>query len=103
MPPIISDFAGDVVRANFMRPNKTAMHSFTQSDLDLLRLDLTIRAKNGLNFIVAAFVVWLLITYIWTLPYTVGTRGALTFYAGGLMLPLAWAFSKLMRHQLEYA
>ena len=73
------------------------MLSFTKSDLDLLRLDLTIKAKNGLNFIVAAIFIWLLITYIWTLPYSVGSRGLMTFYAGGLMLPLAWVFSKLMR------
>ncbi len=74
-----------------------AMHSFTKHDLDLLRLDLTIKAKNGLNFIVAAIIIWLSITYIWTLPYSIGSRGVLTFYAGGLMLPLAWVFSKLMR------
>ncbi|WP_020601454.1 DUF7010 family protein [Spirosoma spitsbergense] len=73
------------------------MPSFTKSDLDLLRLDLTVKAKNGLNFIVAAILIWLLITYIWTLPYSTGSRGLLTFYAGGLMLPLAWVFSKLMR------
>jgi hypothetical protein len=72
------------------------MLSFTKSDLDLLRLDLTIKAKNGLNFIVAAIIIWLSITYIWTLPYSIGSRGLLTFYAGGLMLPLAWVLSKLM-------
>lgn len=65
------------------------MHSFTKHDLDRLRLDLTLKAKNGLNFIAAAIIVWLSIAYIWTLPYSVGSRGVLTFYAGGLMLPLA--------------
>ncbi len=68
----------------------------TQSDLDQLRLDLTIKAKNGLNFIGAATLVWLLITFIWTLPYGVGQKSLLTFYAGGLMLPLAWLFSKVL-------
>ena len=73
------------------------MSSFTHADLDRLRLDLTIKAKNGLNFILAATVVWLLITYVWTLPYSIASKAILTFYVGGIMLPLAWMFSKFMR------
>lgn len=69
----------------------------TKTDLDDLRLDLTLKAKNGLNFILAAAIIWFLIAYIWTLPYTVGGRGTLTFMVGGLMLPLAWLFSKWLR------
>jgi hypothetical protein len=70
--------------------------TLTKNDLDQLRLDLTLKAKNGLNFILAAAIIWSLITYIWTLPYTAGGRGTLTFIVGGLMLPLAWLFSKLI-------
>ncbi|MFD2934999.1 DUF7010 family protein [Spirosoma flavum] len=73
------------------------MPSFTQADIDLLRLDLSIKAKNGLNFILSATLVWLLITYVWMLPYGVATKGTLTFYVGGIMLPLAWLISKLIR------
>ena len=68
----------------------------TKSDIDLLRLDLTLKAKNGLNFIVAAAIVWLAISFVWTLPYNITTRAVITFYAGALMLPLAWLLSKLM-------
>lgn len=69
----------------------------TKTDLDQLRLDLTLKAKNGLNFILAAAIIWLLVAFIWTLPYTAGSKGTLTFMVGGLMLPLAWLFSKFMR------
>jgi hypothetical protein len=72
------------------------MHSVKQSDLDLLRLDLSIKAKNGLNFILAAALTWLLITWIWTLSYGAGTKALFTFYAGGIMLPLAWLFSRVL-------
>ncbi|RYF73288.1 MAG: hypothetical protein EOO39_10685 [Cytophagaceae bacterium] len=72
------------------------MSLVTPSDLDLLRLDLSIKAKNGLNFILAAIFTWLLITWIWTLSYEPSTRALLTFYAGGVLLPLAWLFSKVL-------
>ena len=72
------------------------MITLTKTDLDQLRLDLTLKAKNGLNFILAAAIIWLLIAYIWTLPYTAGGKGTLTFMVGGLMLPLAWLFSKFL-------
>lgn len=72
------------------------MHTLTKTDLDQLRLDLTLKAKNGLNFILAAVIIWLLTTFIWTLPYTAGGKGTLTFMVGGLMLPLAWLFSKFI-------
>ena len=73
------------------------MHPFTKSDLDQLRLDLTLRAKNGLNFILAATLLWLLITYIWTLPISMSGRNVYTLWATGLMFPLAIGFSKLIK------
>lgn len=65
--------------------------------LDKLRLDLSKRVKNGLAFIVAASLIWLAIAYIWTLPRTSYGKSILTFYAGALMLPLAFGFSKLFK------
>ncbi len=73
------------------------MRSCTQADLDALRADLSIKAKNGLNFILAATIVWLAITYVWALPYSIASRAILTFYVGGIMLPLAWLFSKVLK------
>ncbi|PRY46975.1 hypothetical protein CLV58_10139 [Spirosoma oryzae] len=39
----------------------------TPLDLDTLRLDLSVKAKNGIYFVLAAAFVWLAITLAWTL------------------------------------
>jgi hypothetical protein len=39
----------------------------TQSNFDQLRIELSVKAKNGLDFIAAASIVWLIIGYLWTL------------------------------------
>lgn len=64
--------------------------------VDYYRLELSVKAKNGVNFIAAAALVWTGIAIIWTLPYNASSKGILTFMAGPLMLPLAWVFSKFM-------
>ena len=61
------------------------------------RRELSIAAKSGINFILAACVVWLVITYLWTLPYSAYDRSVLTFIAASLLLPLAWVFSKILK------
>lgn len=66
-------------------------------NLDALRLELSVKAKNGLDFIVAASLIWAIITFIWTLPNSPARNGLLTFFVGGAMLPLALLFSKLLR------
>lgn len=67
--------------------------------LDPYKLELSVKAKNGVNFIAAASVVWLLITIVWTLPFTTYNNCVLTFVVGGAMLPLAWVFSKVFKTQ----
>lgn len=68
-----------------------------QNDLDSLRLELSVKAKNGLDFIIAAIIVWSVISLIWTLPYTNYSKSVLTFIAGGPMLPLALLISKILK------
>jgi len=64
--------------------------------VDYYRLELSVKAKNGVNFIAAATLVWAAITVIWTLPYPAQSKGILTFMVGPLMLPIAWVFSKVL-------
>ena len=64
-------------------------------DVDALRLELSVKAKNGLDFIVAASLVWAAIAFVWTLPYAVTTKGFITFFMGALTLPLALLLSKV--------
>lgn len=67
------------------------------NNLDQLRIELSVKAKNGLDFIVAASLVWLIISYVWTLNYTAYNKSILTFCVGGIMLPLAFLFSKIFK------
>jgi hypothetical protein len=69
----------------------------TQHNLDALRSELSVKAKNGLDFICAAIIVWSVITFIWTLSYTDYSKSVLTLIVGGPMLPLAFLFSKIIK------
>ncbi|NOS93502.1 MAG: hypothetical protein HOP30_16400 [Cyclobacteriaceae bacterium] len=66
-------------------------------EMTQLRLDLSVRAKNGIDFILAASLVWIAITYVWTLPYPSYNKSIITFMVGGVMMPLAMLFSKLLK------
>ncbi len=68
-----------------------------KENFDALRIELSIKAKNGIDFILAASIIWLLITYLWTLPYSPYNKSVLTFIVGGLMLPLAFLISKILK------
>lgn len=70
-----------------------------QNTVDHYKLELSVKAKNGVNFIAAASVVWTLITIVWTLSFKTYDKCVLTFIVGGVMLPLAFVFSKLFKTQ----
>lgn len=69
----------------------------SEKQLYYYKLELSVKAKNGVNFIAAASIVWLLISFIWTLSFKAYDKSVLIFIAGGLMLP--WVFSKIIKTQ----
>ncbi len=69
----------------------------TSDDFDKLRLELSIKAKNGVDFILAASIVWIVISYIWTLNFSSYDKSIFTFIVGSGMLPLALLFSKILK------
>jgi hypothetical protein len=69
----------------------------TQENFDSLRNELSVKSKNGLDFTLAASIVWLSIAFIWTLNTSSYNKSVLTFIVGGFMLPLALLFSKIMK------
>lgn len=69
----------------------------TKENFDNLRLELSVKSKNGLDFTFSAAIVWLLIAFIWTLSYQAYDKSILTFIAGSLMLPLAFLLSKILK------
>lgn len=75
--------------------NSTKVEKANQ--LDQWRVELSISCKNGIDFIFAAAFIWALIGVIWSLDYSASSKGLFTFWVSGIMLPLAWAFSKVLK------
>jgi hypothetical protein len=68
-----------------------------QNDLKKLKLEIQIKAKNGIDFILAASLVWFGISIIWTLDYDPYNKSIFTFVFGAILLPLAFVFSKIFK------
>jgi hypothetical protein len=69
----------------------------TTESLDNLRINLSIKSKNGIDFTLSSGIVWLIIAYVWTLNFKAYDKSVFTFIIGALMLPLSFLFSKLFR------
>ncbi|WP_198664856.1 DUF7010 family protein [Lewinella sp. IMCC34191] len=67
------------------------------SDFLYYRREIIARAKSGVEFMVAAGIVWALITGIWLTGYSAYDRSVMTFIVGAIMLPLAFGLSKVFR------
>ncbi|MCR9085041.1 MAG: hypothetical protein NXH89_21590, partial [Cyclobacteriaceae bacterium] len=79
---------------------KTTASTLNAHQLELLdewRTELSIRCKNGINFIFAAALIWAGIAFIWNSEISISHQSILTFSISGLMLPLAWVFGKIMK------
>lgn len=69
-----------------------------QKNLSNLKQEIQLKAKNGIDFILAASIVWIGISLIWT--YTINTpyeKSVFTFIFGAILLPLALGFSKIFK------
>lgn len=64
--------------------------------LDTYRNDLIVRTKSGVDFILAATILWFVIAFLWTTPYSAYDRSVFTFIVGALLLPLALLLSKIL-------
>lgn len=62
-----------------------------------LKEEIQLKAKNGLEFIIAAGILWLAISYLWTLDYSAYNRSIFTFIIGALLLPMAFGLSKILK------
>jgi len=66
-------------------------------ELDDLRMDLSVKSKNGIDFTLAASILWLVVVCIWSLDFKPYDKSILVFIAGGPMLPLSFLFSRLLK------
>tara|TARA_R110000796_G_scaffold252571_1_gene388007 strand:+ start:53904 stop:54473 length:570 start_codon:yes stop_codon:yes gene_type:complete len=69
----------------------------THIELQNLKLDLAVRTKKGIDFILAATIVWFIIAFIWSKEIDSYHKSVLTFMVGALLLPLAFILSKLLK------
>jgi hypothetical protein len=67
----------------------------TIETLDELRVSLSVKSRNGLDFTLSGGIIWVIIAWIWTLNFKSYDKSVFTFIIGALMLPLAFLFSKL--------
>ncbi len=65
--------------------------------IDQLRIQLSVEAKNGIDFTFAATIIWAAIAVIWQLDYSAYNKSIFVFIAGGPLLPMAFLFSKLFK------
>lgn len=62
-----------------------------------MRSEIILRNKNGINFILAASICWLIISFLWTSHINSGKLVLYTFMATMPLLPLAWLFGKVFK------
>jgi hypothetical protein len=70
----------------------------TLVSLEKLKLEIQLKAKNGIDFIFAASVLWFGVFLIW--KYTNNTsydKSVFTFIFGSILIPLALGFSKILK------
>lgn len=66
-------------------------------NLDKLRIELSLKSKNGIGFTLAASIIWLILVFLWKLDFKPYDKSIFVFITSGLMLPLAFLFSKLLK------
>lgn len=62
-----------------------------------LKKEIQREAKNGVDFIISAGILWFLISYVWTLDYTSYNKSIFTFMVGALLVPMAFGLSKILK------
>lgn len=69
----------------------------TKDNFNKLRNELSIKAKNGIDFITAAIFMWIMISFLWSLNYSPYQKSIGTFIISSLMFPFAFFLSKMFK------
>lgn len=71
-----------------------------RTEVEKLKLEIQLKAKNGIDFIFAATITWFGIFLIWKfLHYPAYDKSVFTFMFGAILIPLALGFSKILKTQ----
>ncbi|MGM0438180.1 MAG: DUF7010 family protein [Bacillota bacterium] len=65
-------------------------------NINELRNQLSIKSKNGLPFLIAAIIIWLIILIIYSSPLSIIRKNIFTFYSTGLMFPMSIFIAKII-------
>jgi hypothetical protein len=68
-----------------------------QREMDALRNELSLKAKNGIDFTTAATIIWAAIAWVWHLDGDPYNKSVLVFIVGAPLLPLAFGLSKVYK------
>jgi hypothetical protein len=66
-------------------------------DFYKLKTNIQHQAKNGVDFILGAAIVWYGIYFIWTMDFSPYNKSVLTFMFGAVLLPLVFGLSKIFK------
>lgn len=72
------------------------------TQLDQNRIDLAAKQKRGLHFIIASVIIWLAVTVIYSSAVPILTQNLFVFICTGLLLPLAFIISKILKIDFSY-
>lgn len=75
----------------------------TSEKLNQWRTELSVQAKNGIDFMLAAIIVWLGIAFIWTRDFTAYDKSIFVFMVGAGFMPLALLFSRILKTNWKVA
>ena len=68
-----------------------------------MRIEIILRNKNGINFILAASICWVIISLLWTSHIDSGMLVLYSFMATMPLLPLAWVLGKVFKTEWKIA
>lgn len=75
----------------------------TTEKLNELRNELSVKAKNGIDFTLAASIIWIIISILWTLNFNAYYRSVFVFMAVAPLFPMALLFSKILNTNWKIA
>lgn len=67
-----------------------------------MKLDLSIQGKNGLAFLIAASIIWIIITIIFLLPLEMYHKNIYMLFSTGLMFPLSVFISNVIKADWKF-
>lgn len=74
----------------------------TEQELKEIKNDLSVRGKNGIGFLIAAIVIWSIITVIFLMPLEIQQKNLYMLFSTGIMFPLSLLFSKIIKAEWKF-